>query len=234
METWFDKLAATNNATEEPAAETGDEGAATDAGAAENYTGRELKNALQELLKYGAIEAEKKPNIYRSLTTRHTAVNTILEPLDLRLRIDEVRGLAFLAVAAELFGEEEDEWSHPLVRRQRLTLEQSLLTAILRQHYIAHEQEAGVGAGEARVALDELLPQLQIYLGDSGSDLKEQKRLRTLLEGLRGHGIVSEIDEAAQQVTIRPLITHLANPDSLQNLLQHFRKLAQNEKGGDE
>lgn len=234
METWFDKLAATKVA-EAPATapEAGSEDTATDA-RAENYTSRELKNALQELLKYGAIEAEKKPNTYRTLATRHAAVSGILEPLDLRLRIDEVRGLAFLTVAAELFGEEEDEWSHPLVRRQRLTLEQSLLAAILRQHYVAHEQEAGVGAGDARVALDELLPQLQIYLGDSGSDLKEQKRLHTLLEGLRGHGIVSEIDEASQRVAIRPLVTHLANPESLQNLLHHFRKMAGNAKVSEE
>jgi hypothetical protein len=236
METWFDKRAAANRAPDEPdrAPEVESEDTAAETRPAESYTSRELKSALQELLKYGAIEAEKKPNIYRTLATRHAAVNGMLEPLDLLLRIDEVRGLAFLTVAAELFGEEENEWSHPLVRRQRLTLEQSLLAAILRQHYVAYEQEAGVGAGDARVALDELLPQLQVYLGDSGSDLKEQKRLRTLLEGLRGHGIVSEIDESAQQVSIRPLITHVANPESLQNLLDHFRKLAGNAKGSDE
>ncbi|MDT1028437.1 DUF4194 domain-containing protein, partial [Pseudomonas paraeruginosa] len=65
---------------------------------------------------------------------------------------------------------EEDDWSHPLVRRQRLNLEQSLLIAILRQHFIAYEQESGTGASQALVAVDELIPQLQVYLGELGSE----------------------------------------------------------------
>ena len=231
METLFDKLAISDTDTTDMAVEPATETAA----APEQYTARELKNAVQELLRHGLVEADKKPNIYRTAQTRSEAIGRILEPLDLRLRIDDLRGIAFLAVATELFGDEADEWSHPLVRRQRLTLEQSLLVAILRQHYVAYEQEAGAGAGDALVALDELLPQLQVFLGDSGSELKEQKRLRNLLEALRGHGIVSEID-AREQVIIRPLITHLANPESLHNLLQHFRGLSARERGeeGDE
>lgn len=196
------------------------------------YTPQGIKTAVQELLKHGLLEAERKPNLYRTALTQRAAIDTILEPLDLRLRLDEVRGLAFVTVAEELFGGEADEWSHALVRRQRLTLEQSLLVAILRQLYIAHEQEAGAGAGDAVVELEELLPQLQVYLGESGSEMKEQKRLRTLLEALRGHGIVSEVDEREQKVAIRPLITHLANPESLQNLLQHFRERAAQDQRG--
>jgi hypothetical protein len=104
-------------------------------------------------------------------------------------------------------------------------MEQSLLVAILRQHFIAHEQETGIGAGEAVVELEELLPQLQLYLGDTGSDTRDQKRLRNLLDNLKNHGIVSDID-ANDQVVIRPIITHLANPENLQNLLHHFRRMA--------
>ena len=73
--------------------------------------------------------------------------------------------------------------------------------------------------------LEELIPQLQLYLGDTGSDTRDQKRLRSLMENLKNHGIVSDID-ANDQVVIRPIITHLANPENLQNLLHHFRKLA--------
>ena len=192
------------------------------------YTAGNLKTTVQELFKYGLLEADRKPNLYAVASTQTAEVNRILEPFDLHLKVDEIRGLAFLVVAEQLFrdGEENDgEWSHPLVRRQRLNMEQSLLIAILRQHFIAHEQEAGLGAGDAIVELDELLPQLQLYLGDTGSDIKDQKRLRSLLENLKNHGIVSDID-ANDQVIIRPIITHLANPENLQNLLQHFRKLA--------
>lgn len=197
------------------------------------YTPKNLKTATQELLKYGLLEADRKPNLYQVAINQTSAIDQILEPLDLRLMIDDIRGLAFLVVSTQLFAEEDDEWSHPLVRRQRLNLEQSLLIAILRQHFIAHEQEAGLGAGEATIELDELLPQLHLYLGDTGSDARDQKRLRNLLESLKNHGIVSEID-ANDQVIIRPIITHLANPENLQNLLQHFRKLAGQPPGTEE
>jgi len=192
------------------------------------YTASNLKATAQELLKYGLLEADRKARLYQIAITQTGEINRILEPFDLRLKVDDIRGLAFLVVADQLFrdgDENDDEWSHPLVRRQRLNMEQSLLIAILRQHFIAHEQEAGLGAGDAVVELDELLPQLQLYLGDTGSDAKDQKRLRGLLDNLKNHGIVSDID-ANDQVVIRPIITHLANPENLQNLLQHFRKMA--------
>ncbi len=231
METIFDRLTA---AVEPAEAAPETEAAAVEVEAAPpgQYTSRELKDAVQELLKCGLLEADKKPNLYRSALVRQEAIDAILEPLDLRLRIDDVRGLAFVVVAEQLFGDEGDEWSHPLVRRQRLTLEQSLLVAILRQYYVVHEQEAGIGAGSATVTLDELMSQLHIYLGETGSDLRDQKRLRVLLEALKGHGIVSEVDER-DQVTIRPIITHLANPESLENLLQHLRDLAAGGKHND-
>lgn len=238
MSDYFDRL---TSRTEAP--ETDDESltdvstptSANDTASTETdqYTASNLKATVQELLKYGLLEADRKPNLYQVAISQTAAINRILEPLDLRLKVDDVRGLAFLVVSEQLFREgddNDDEWSHPLVRRQRLNMEQSLLIAILRQHFIAHEQEAGLGAGEAVVELDELLPQLQLYLGDTGSDARDQKRLRNLLENLKNHGIVSDID-ANDQVVIRPIITHLANPENLQNLLSHFRKLAGHSNG---
>jgi len=189
------------------------------------YTSTNLKSAAQELLKYGLLEADRKPNLYEVAINQTAAINNILESLDLNLKIDDIRGLAFLVVSDQLFSEENDEWSHPLMRRQRLTMEQSLLIAILRQHFIVHEQESGIGASDAVIELDELLPQMQLYLGDTGSDAREQKRLRNLLDNLKNHGIVSDVD-TSERVIIRPIITHLANPENLQNLLHHFRKLA--------
>jgi LPS sulfotransferase NodH len=121
--------------------------------------------------------------------------------------------------------EGEDEWTHPLIRRQRLTLEQSLLVAILRQQFVAHEIEAGIGAAGARMALEDLVPHLQAYLGDLGSDAQERKRLLTLLEQLKGHGLVSDVDQH-ERVTIRPIIVHLANPENLTQLIHFLRAVA--------
>jgi hypothetical protein len=158
-------------------------------------------------------------------------VEQILEPLDLALTLDEVRGLAFL-IARESEVAEQDDWSHPLVRRQRLNLEQSLLVTILRQHFVAHEQEAGTGAGEVLVTIDDLIPQLQIYLGNLGSDAKERNRVITLLDQLKGHGLVSALD-AHEQITVRPIIAHLANPENLQALLDWLLEQAKQVDEGD-
>ncbi len=57
-----------------------------------------------------------------------------------------------------------------------------MLVALLRQAFVMHEQESGVGQGAAIVAVDELLPQFMAYMGDSGSDAKNESRLLNLLE----------------------------------------------------
>lgn len=188
----------------------------------ERRTPQRVREAVQEILKYGLLEESQKPNLYRSALANIEAVDRILEPLDLAMGLDEVRGLVFVTVRQ---GEvaEQDDWSHPLVRRQRLNLEQSLLIAILRQHFIAYEQESGTGASQALVAVDELIPQLQVYLGELGSEAKERNRIITLLDQLKGHGLVSALD-AHDRVIIRPIITHLANPDNLQALVAWLRE----------
>lgn len=192
-------------------------------------TSRQIREVAKELTRYGLIEAARKPNLYRVVQNQQSSLTAILEPLDLDLAIDDVRGIAFVKVLAGdndlLEAEENDpeEWSHPLVRRQRLTLEQSLLVAILRQHFVVHEQEAGIGADDARIAVDELIPQFQIYLGDPGSEARERNRMLTLLDQLKAHGLVSEPD-SHERVTIRPIIAHLASPENLQHLLVWLKK----------
>jgi len=184
---------------------------------------RELKTATQELLKFGLIEASHKSKYYQVCLHQQKAINTILAPLDLQLKIDDTRGLAFLAITHTDELEHSDAWQHPLVRRQRMNLEQSLMVAILRQHYLAHEQDSGTGALKAIAHLDDLLPQLNQFLGASGSDERDEKRLRNLLEQLKSYALVSDIDEN-DKVVIRPLIAHLNNPEHLQGLIAELKQ----------
>jgi hypothetical protein len=188
----------------------------------ERRTHQRVRESAQELLKYGSLEESYKPNLYRIAVTNVEAMRAVLEPLDLDMGIDEVRGLIFIKVR-QSGNAEDDDWAHPLVRRQRLNLEQSLLIAILRQHFIVYEQESGVGTNQAQVALDDLIPQLQVYLGDLGSDARERTRVITLLDQLKGHGLVSALD-AHDRVVIRPIIAHLANPENLQALIAWLRQ----------
>lgn len=185
----------------------------------------DVKAAVQELLKSGFIGSDRKPAIFAKTMRLRNEINAALEPLDLILKLDEIRGLAILWIAETAAASPDEEWNHPLVRRQRLTIEQSLLVAILRQFYVIQEQEAGIGVSEINIPLEDLLPQLGGFLGDTGSDAKNEQRLLTLLDQLKPHGIVSEPDKN-HEITIRPLIAHLANPETLTTLLVHFRQLA--------
>lgn len=187
-----------------------------------NPLGQDTKACLLELLRAGVIEAEIKPTLFETARTAREALAQALAPLDLMMRLDEVRGLAFVAVQTDAAGEDDDQWSHPLVHRRRLTLEQSLLIAILRQRFLTHEQEAGMGNTQALVHLDQLLPDLNHFLGDKGSDSQNEQRLRKLLGQLQEHGLVTEVD-ANEQLRIRPLIVHVANPENLLGLLAAFR-----------
>ncbi len=194
----------------------------------ETRTLKQVRDAVQELLKYGLLETSQKPNLYRIALTNTDEIARILEPLDLRMGIDDIRGLLYATVRQDDLPD-QDEWSHPLVRRQRLNLEQSLLVAILRQAFIAYEQESGTGANQALIAIDDLIPQLQVYLGDPGSESKERTRVINLLDQLKGHGLVSALDEH-ERVIIRPIIAHLADPVNLQALLVWLREQVEDKR----
>lgn len=189
-----------------------------------------VRQALQFLLAHGWIESATKPKLFHLIAAQATLLDALLEPLDLRVVVDDVRGLAFLAVVPDYAGDdtdesEQDDWTHPLMKRQRLTLEQSLLLALLRREFLQREQESGTGTA-VRITVDSLLPQLETYLGATGSDMQERKRLGQLLENLRTHGMVSDVD-AQDCITIRPMIVHLLNPENLQTLLLRLREVAE-------
>lgn len=196
---------------------------------AADRTAADVKRAAQELLRHGFLEESHKRDLFRLTTIHQREIAATLEPLDLDLRIDEHRGVAFLLVARSAYESQDDAgvWAHPLVRRQRLTLEQSLLVAMLRQAFVIHEQESGIGECDAKIAVDDLLSQFAAYFGDSGSDAKNESRLLILLDQLKPYGIVSEADKN-QEIVIRPLIAHLANPDSLSALLALFAAKSHN------
>lgn len=194
-----------------------------------------VRQALQFLLAHGWIESATKPKLFHLIAAQTTLLDALLEPLDLRVVVDDVRGLAFLAVVPDYAGDgtdesEQDDWTHPLMKRQRLTLEQSLLLALLRREFLQREQESGTGTA-VRITVDSLLPQLETYLGATGSDMQERKRLGQLLENLRTHGMVSDVD-AQDCITIRPMIVHLLNPENLQTLLLRLRAVAEQGSAG--
>jgi len=184
-----------------------------------------VRRAIQELLKFGFVELSEKQEIYQCIIQNQPFLEAALEPLDLTFTIDDRRGMVVVFVRVDEECDVEDSWAHPLIRRQRLTLEQSLMVAILRQYYVVQELELGVGVKEIKMPMDVLIDQMFKYLPDSGSDSKNERRVSSLVEKLKVHGVVSEPDKN-KEVTIRPLISHLANPSTLKALLEQFTRLA--------
>jgi len=181
-------------------------------------TTRVIREVVQKLYKNGDIEEVEDPGLYRAAVANADLVERILEPFDLNIQLDELRGLAFITVRQEP-NDTADGWTHPLVRRHTFTLEQTLLIALLRQHLIAFEMESGVGAGVAQMTVDDVVTQLHAYLGEPGSDLKDRGRATSLLEQLKNHHLVTTID-SNDRFTIRPLIAHVANPENLTTLIR--------------
>ena len=156
-------------------------------------------------MKFGLTQDATKPNLYRIIRERLPDARKILEPFDLAIELDDVRGIAFLKIADVVNKDPDEAWSHPLVRRQRLTSEQSLLVAILRQAYIAYEQEYGLGADGARIDFDELQTQFDTYFGNSGSEAGDRERLSRVITQLHSHSIVSEPDKKTRYVSVQSL-----------------------------
>ena len=232
MSNVFDRMASINGRPSDSAVPTSASVDAVNAIEADDADGAdvtspEVKQVTQELLKHGYIEEAAKAELFRQAIIRQHEVTAALEPLDLALRLDTHRGVAVVVVAesASDLSDDSQAWKHPLVRRQRLTLQQSLLVAWLRQAFVMHEQESGVGHSHAKIAVEDLMPQFLVHFPDTGSDAKNESRLLTLLDQLKAHGIVSEVD-GNQEVTIRPLIAHLATPESLSALLRVMREQA--------
>lgn len=228
----FDRMVVNSNGDEpqrKDATTSSEETARADADCpARNRVAADIRQAVQELLRLGYLEETRKPELFRKTIIHESAVNLALYPLDLAVKIDTHRGITLVIIRDDPEKEigADEQWSHPLVRRQRLTLEQSLLIAILRGAFVLHEQESGVGQRPATMAVDELLPQYLTYVEDSGSDARNETRLLNLLDQLKGYGIVSEVNEK-EEFTIRPLIAHVANPESLAALLQMMNQMTQ-------
>ena len=78
---------------------------------------------MQELLKRRWLG--KRPNLFRQISTR-----PVVDVCWNRGCVEEWRdhrGAVFIAITLYQPDGEDEQWTHPLVRRQRLTLEQSLL-----------------------------------------------------------------------------------------------------------
>lgn len=195
----------------------------------EERTEKVIAKTVQELLRFGFLLQDTKPEVYQSARLHEEEIQSILEPLDLRIKVDEPRGLLVVNTYEESTDPTalDEAWTHPLVRRQRLTLEQSLLLALLRRQFLLHEEDKGIGTGEVRVLLEDIVNEMTTFLGDSGSDQNNDRRVTHLLSQLKDHGIVTSVNEHGE-FTIRPTIVHLANPENLRALLEQFQALAAN------
>lgn len=114
MAGFFDELinrSVTANTGSEPEflnEEVADASVEETATSSETRTIKKIREATQELLKYGLLEEASKPNLYRVVLTHPEEVTRILEPLDLDIGIDEIRGLLYVKVRLDETPEQEN------------------------------------------------------------------------------------------------------------------------------
>ena len=77
-----------------------------------------VRRALQHLLAHGWLESAAKPQWFRLIAAQTTLLDALLEPLDLRVVVDDVRGLAFLAVVPDYAGDDTDESEQDVYTKQ--------------------------------------------------------------------------------------------------------------------
>lgn len=181
-------------------------------------TPRRIREVVQELFKHGFIEEAYYERLYQTALGNAELVSQIVEPFDLKIEFDEIRGLVFIRVLHEA-AEVAEGWTHPLILHKSFNLEETLLVAVLRQYLIECEMENGVGTAIPQMTVDDVIVQLRAYLGERGADFKDKKRAMGLLKKLRSRHLIS-MNEHSDRFTIRPLIAHVANPESLTALLQ--------------
>ena len=97
-----------------------------------------LRRAVQELLKNGVLEQAAKPHLFRQIASDTARVNAQLEPLDLQVRVDDVRGHG---VVSEVDAQESITLRPMIVHLANPQNLQALL-----QHLRALAPQSGTGA----------------------------------------------------------------------------------------
>ena len=73
-----------------------------------SQTPSNVRQALQFLLARGWLESAAKPKLFGLVAAHTTLLDALLEPLGLRVVVDDVRGLAFLTVVPGYAGDDTD------------------------------------------------------------------------------------------------------------------------------
>ncbi|MDB5341311.1 MAG: hypothetical protein JWN70_6930 [Planctomycetaceae bacterium] len=118
------------------------------ASTAEPSTAADVKRVAQELLKHGFLEESHKRELFRCAIAYEYEINVVLEPLDLEIRLDPHRGIAFLVVAPAAYTASDSDAavSEPVIATEELPefldqSEKALYQILLRSSRGRLEQE---------------------------------------------------------------------------------------------
>lgn len=183
------------------------------------------RRAMQKLIARGVIYESRHEADYRVLVNDAEQVSGVLEELSLRMSIDREVGVILLRLPDDyLEGEEEgEEGSHPLVRRRRMTLFDSLTAVVLRKHY--REREL-TGEQRVRIDIEQLEQGLVPFLPLMGSEEIFRKHLRGVVDRFKDLNLLLSVRGSKTEFEIAPVIRVVVNAEWIESLVKEFQRLS--------
>lgn len=180
------------------------------------------REALQRLISSGVIYESRHSELYQALLANKSQIRSTLRELGLRMTVDDSFGLIILRlpVSDDI---EEDEGAHPLVRRRRLTLLDSLVALVLRDHYMTREN---VGDRTVVIDVEQLEDALRAFLPIFGSETILRKRITGAIKRFKDYNILASLPGSDNEFEVTPVIRIVVNADMLQGLRAEFEALA--------
>lgn len=185
----------------------------------------EARRALVELMRHGVVMAETRRLVFDALCAHQTLIADHLADMYLRVQIDESAGLALLLqVEAEGSADEEEEDRASLISRRTLTLYDTLLLLVLRQHFLDRETAGDV---RIRVDLDQIEALLVPFLPLTASTASARKKLSGAVDGMKKRKILNAVRGEEDRYEIAPVIRYVVKAEYLERLLSEYHRLAQ-------
>lgn len=183
--------------------------------------------ALTELLSRGTVLASTKPELYATLVGQKEVIQDVLADLELEMQLDTRRGVIAVVTQVEATDDDDDEGSPRLMRRRRLSLYDTFIALILRQHYREREQ-----AGDAKIFID--VDQIQLHLMPflplTNSDARDKRTLNASIKKFKEMNLLAAVRGDDSRVEVTPVIRMVVDLNWLDVLLEKYRELANKKK----
>lgn len=182
----------------------------------------EARRALVGLLRHGVIMAGNKRLLFDALCRYQAPIQAHLADMYLRMLLDEKAGLAILLQQDSVDVDDTEDDISSLISRRTLSLYDTLLLLVLRNHY--QDREA---AGEQRVVIDieRIEIALRPFLPLTNSSRSDRRQLSGALQKMKERRLISAVRGEEERFEITSVIRYVVNAEFLEQMLTEYQKL---------